>query len=138
MPAFIKEPDLWSSPAPPLSCCHLLLLLPVRHRPQNWLPSVGRRDEESHYSHDLVHRRLLVLSVKILLVLSVLVLVLSVKIGSRAPQQIVVTLSHKPPIIRREASYFSGIGVEHIGKTILEMCRGQKYKEFPIEFSIYA
>ena len=138
MPAFIKEPDLWSSPAPPLSCCHLFLLLPVRHRPQNWLPSVGRRDEESHCSHDLVHRRLLVLSVKILLVLSVLVLVLSVKIGSRAPQQIVVTLSHKPPIIRREASYFSGIGVEHIGKTILEMCRGQKYKEFPIEFSIYA
>ena len=119
MPAFIKEPDLWSSPAPPLSCCHLLLLLPVRHRPQNWLPSVGRRDEESHYSHDLVHRRLLVLSVKILLVLSVLVLVLSVKIGSRAPQQIVVTLSHKPPIIRREASYFSGIGADHMGKTIL-------------------
>ena len=129
MPTFIKEPALWSSPAPPLSCCHLLLLLPVRHRPQNWLPSVGRRDEESHYSHDLVHRRLLVLSVKILLVLSV-------KIGSRAPQQIVVTLSHKPPIIRREASYFSRIGVDHID--IVEMCRGQKYKEFPIEFSIYA
>ena len=136
MPAFIKEPDLWSSPAPPLSCCHLLLLLPVRHRPQNWLPSVGRRDEESHCSHDLVHRRLLVLSVKILLVLSVLVLVLSVKIGSRAPQQIVVTLSHKPPIIRREASYFSRIGVDHID--IVEMCRGQKYKELFIELFIHA
>ena len=74
-----------------------------------------------------------------LLVLSVrIVLVLSVKIGARAPQQIVVTLSHKPPIIRRQASYFSRIGVDHIGKTILEMCRGQKYKEFPIEFFIHA
>ena len=98
----------------PPFCCHLFLLLPVQHRPQNWLPSVGRRDEESHCSHDLVHRRLLVLSVKI-------VLVLSVKIGARAPHQIVVKLSHKPPIIRREASYFSGIGVEHTGKTLLEM-----------------
>ena len=137
MPAFIKEPDLWSSPAPPLSCCHLFLLLPVRHRPQNWLPSVGRRDEESHYSHDLVHRRLLVLSVKIGLVLSVkILLVLSVKIGSRAPQQIVVALSHKPPIIRREASYFSRIGVDHID--IVEMCRGQKYKELFIELFIHA
>ena len=68
----------------------------------------------------------------------VLVLVLSVKIGSRAPQQIVVTLSHKPPIIRREASYFSRIGVEHIGKTLLEMSRGQKYKELSINFFIHA
>ena len=63
---------------------------------------------------------------------------LSVKIGARAPQQIVVTLSHKPPIIRREASYFSRIGADLIGNPILEMCRGQKYKELFIELFIHA